>query len=185
MANIDTIFIAMSVNGNTYAGAPITAAGIAGVTGLDIADVNTELAVYALPLAQADANTPIVDAEDGSYYLNENYAGTIGQTPGGAGSTPEDTDALAAMSAVICAAGAGCMNDVDVTLGVTGHTKPQWQRGNANIQAVIDLLRCQGLRDKLQAAGLDLVKLDGMLNSADVAMVINRAMYTHEGQPGV
>ena len=96
----------------------------------------------------------------------------------------DDSDALAALEAVICSVN-NCANDVDVVLTGSGVTADEWLRGNANIEAILAMHRCGNLRDKLIASGLDAAKLDGMLDSCDKAVSVNTAMSEHLGAAGV
>ncbi|OQX10492.1 MAG: hypothetical protein BWK73_20100 [Thiothrix lacustris] len=98
--------------------------------------------------------------------------------------TIADDAALAALNAAICNP-TTCSNDVDAVLTTTGVTKDAWIRGNTNTDAIVAMLRCVNLRTKLAATGLDLAKLDGMLDSCDAAIAVNVAMSQHHGMAGV
>lgn len=103
---------------------------------------------------------------------------------------PAYTDVIADSAAItaltdVCCNPTTCSNDVDEVLVTTGVTKDAWIRGNTNTDALLAMLRCAGLRTKLASTGLDLAKLDGMLDSCDAASAVNVAMSQHHGQAGV
>lgn len=98
--------------------------------------------------------------------------------------TIADEAAIAALADVCCKP-TTCNNDVDAVLATTGIAKDAWIRGNTNIDSILAMLRCATLRTKLAATGLDLAKLDGMLDSCDAASAVNVAMSQHHGQAGV
>ena len=153
----------LSANGAT------SAANIATANATDVAGVQA-----LLDAGMTGTNPQYVMDELGRYTVNPAYV-----TPAQA-----DADALTALTAAICTA-QSCNNDVDTVLAATGATKDAWVRGSNNMNALVDMLRCGALRTKLQGLGLDVTKLDGMLDSCDTALLVNDAMITHHGQAGV
>ncbi|UJS26269.1 hypothetical protein [Thiothrix winogradskyi] len=138
-------------------------------------------------ISEAEAFALLVDNE-GALFTRQNtdpdaMLDTWGVNPAYA-DTLNDADALTALTAAICTAQT-CNNDVDTVLAATGATKADWQRGSSNMNALVDMLRCGTLRTKLQGLGLDVAKLDGMLDSCDTALLVNDAMITHHGVAGV
>ncbi|MFN3785232.1 MAG: hypothetical protein ACK4RS_00195 [Thiothrix sp.] len=95
-----------------------------------------------------------------------------------------DRRSIEAMATVVCST-TQCANDVDTVLATTGKTAQEWRRGNDNIDALLTMLRCSGLRAKLMASGMDMAAFDGMLASCDVASTINKAMLAHYRRGGV
>ena len=162
MTNIE-LYAYLQANGSS------SAATIAATTATPEAEVQA-----LLDAGMTGTNPQYVMDELGRYTVNPAYV-----TPAQA-----DADALTALTAAICTA-QSCNNDVDTVLAATGATKDAWARGSNNMNALVDMLRCGALRTKLQGLGLDVTKLDGMLDSCDTALLVNDAMITHHGMAGV
>ena len=160
---------------NTELYAWLQANGATSVANIATANATTEPDVQALlDAGMTGTNPQYVMDELGRYTVNPAYV-----TPAQA-----DTDAINALTAAICTPTA-CSNDVDTVLAASGATKDAWVRGSANMNALVDMLRCGALRTKLAGLGLDVTKLDGMLDSCDTALLVNDAMITHHGMAGV
>ena len=162
MTNIE-LYAYLQANGSS------SAATIAATTATPEAEVQA-----LLDAGMTGTNPQYVMDELGRYTVIPAYV-----TPAQA-----DTVAINALTAAICTPTA-CSNDVDTVLAASGATKDAWVRGSSNLNALVDMLRCGALRTKLVGLGLDVTKLDGMLDSCDTALLVNDAMITHHGMAGV
>lgn len=156
---------------------PLAPNDIATATGLAQADVDEQLAIMADPANETGTQMVSEDAMSGE------FTALIPPPAPAAAADLDDTviDAIINEACTPCPTAGACVNEIKKYVDASGRTLAEVVRGLDAAQRLSSGLRCQGLRDKLQAAGINLADLDSVLDAMDGGLDTAKEVMAHYG----